>query len=104
MTHKFSLLQQNIIFQKNQLIKKLKKKGLTYNYFRLRQELINYLRIDRSYDQQKIFDDHVYEDIELELGDEIIKKPQIKEMRYKFGNDKFIVIEKKFEDWVNEIK
>ncbi|MHA1410734.1 MAG: hypothetical protein ACTSQY_10595 [Candidatus Odinarchaeia archaeon] len=56
-------------------------------------------------DVTEIFDDHVFEDVEIELcDDEIIKTPQIKEMRYKYGQEKFIVIEKKFEEWVNEIK
>lgn len=55
-------------------------------------------------DITEIIDDHKYEEVEFEIGDKTIKTPQIKEMRYKFGKEKFEVIEQKFEEWVNDIK
>ena len=52
-------------------------------------------------DITEIIDDHKFEEVETDIGDKTIKTPQIMEIRYKFGEEKFKVIEQKFEEWDN---
>lgn len=53
-------------------------------------------------DIPELLDDHEFEEEEINIGDKTLKIPQIKEIRYKFGKEKFKVIEQKFEEWVIE--
>ncbi|MFX0132209.1 MAG: hypothetical protein ACFFDN_01055 [Candidatus Hodarchaeota archaeon] len=55
-------------------------------------------------DISEIIDHHEYEEVELPIGKQPIKVKQIKEEKYKYGEKKFKVIEKKFEDWIKLIK
>ncbi len=38
------------------------------------------------------------------MREEITQLLDVNEKHYKFGKDKFIIVEKKFEDWVKQLK